>query len=189
MFCGSKRHPRKFCPARSVTYFKCFKRGHFSKVCCSKRPLCKNDTIANAMIMGIFANVVHSKVYIPVFVNGSKANALFDSGSTLSYLSNDLSKRLKLTLVASDSCAGLAVKGCIFRGIGKCLANIELNGQNYDDVSFTILEDLFTDVMLGQDFMSKHHNVNIHLGGPIPTFYPSTLQSVKTSSPVRLFEH
>ena len=112
MFCENKRHPRKFCPARSVTGFKYSKRGHFSKVCRSNLPSSKNDTTANAMIMGISANVTHSKVNIPVFVNGSKANALFDTGSTLSHLSNDLAKRLKLKLEASDSCIGLAVKGC-----------------------------------------------------------------------------
>ena len=86
MFCGNKRHPRKFCPARNVTCFKCSKGGHFSKVCRSKLPFCRNDTTANAIIMEISANVAHSKVNIPVFVNGSKANALFDTGSTLESL-------------------------------------------------------------------------------------------------------
>ena len=36
MFCGNKRHPRKMCPARMITCFKCSKKGHFAKVCRSK---------------------------------------------------------------------------------------------------------------------------------------------------------
>ena len=56
-------------------------------------------------------------------------------------------------------------------------------------MSFTVLDDLFTDVILGQDFMNKHQNVNIHLGGPMPTLRLGTLQFVKTSIPIRLFEH
>ena len=36
IFCGHKRHPRKMCPARNVTCFKCSKKGHFAKKCHSK---------------------------------------------------------------------------------------------------------------------------------------------------------
>ena len=37
--------------------------------------------------------------------------------------------------------------------------------------------------------MNKHQNVNIHLGGPLPTFHLGALQAVKTPTTVRLFEH
>ena len=157
-------------------------------MCRSKSPLDNNGTSANATILGITSNAAHSKVNVPVFVNGSQANAFFDTDSTLSHLSKGFSKLLKLDLKASDCCVGLAVKGCSSNGLGKCCANIELNGQTYDDVSFTVLDDLFTDVILGKNFMNKHQNVNIHLGGPILTLHLGTLQSVKTS-PIRLFEH
>ena len=38
----------------------------------------------------------HSKLNIPVSVSGVEANALVDTGSTLSHLSDRLVKRLKL---------------------------------------------------------------------------------------------
>ena len=189
MFCGNKRHPRKFRSAKSVTFFKCSKRGHFIKVCRSKSPLGNNGTSVNALIMEIISNAANSKVNVSVFVNGSQANALFDPGSTLSHLSEDFSELLELDLEASDCCVGLAVKGCSSKDLVKCCANVELNGQTYDDVSFTVLNALFTDVILGQDFMNKDQNVNIHLVGPMPTLHLGTLQSVKTFTPIRLFEH
>ena len=37
--------------------------------------------------------------------------------------------------------------------------------------------------------MDKHQNVNIHLGGPLPTLHLGALDAVKTSTPVRLFQH
>ena len=37
--------------------------------------------------------------------------------------------------------------------------------------------------------MDKHRNVNIHLGGPLPTLHLVTLAAVKTSNPARLFQH
>ena len=33
LYCGNKKHPRKFCPAKDVICFNCSKRGHFLKVC------------------------------------------------------------------------------------------------------------------------------------------------------------
>ena len=59
MFCGNERHPHTFCPAKSVTCFKCSKRGRFSKVCRSKSPLDNDGTSANATIMGITVNAAH----------------------------------------------------------------------------------------------------------------------------------
>ena len=54
---------------------------------------------------------------------------------------------------------------------------------------FTVLKDLLTDVIIGQDFMDKHQNVNIHLGGPLPTLHLGGLEAVKMSTPIRLFQH
>ena len=50
----------------------------------------------------------HSKVNVPMYVNGVKANALIDTGSTLSHLSREFYKRLKVDLQNSDcSIAGV----------------------------------------------------------------------------------
>lgn len=35
-FCGGLCHPRSTCPAREATCNKCFKKGHFARVCRSK---------------------------------------------------------------------------------------------------------------------------------------------------------
>ena len=48
---------------------------------------------------------------------------------------------------------------------------------------------MLIDVILGQVFMFKHQIVNIHLGGPLPTLHLGALDAVKTSTPVRLFQH
>ena len=189
MFCGNKRHPRKFCPARNVECFKCAKKGHFSKVCRSKLIPGKETNDTAATILRIKSKIARSEVNVEVIVNGVKANALIDTGSTLSHLSSELSKRLKLELADSHHFVGLAIKGCTSKSLGKCLVDIELKGRCYHKVSFTVLEDLLTDVVLGQDFMNKHQNVDIYLGGPLPTLHLGALQTVKSSTPVLLFEH
>ena len=141
------------------------------------------------MLMGIEATTTNSKVNVEVSVNRKNANALIDTGSTLSHLSSEFSKRLNIELENCDCSVGLAVKNYSSKGLGKCAAEVKLNGQIYNQVSFTVLEDLLTDVILGQDFMNQHQNVNIHLGGPLPTLHLGALQAVKTRTPVHLFEH
>ena len=187
IFCGNSRHPHKFCPANNRICFKCSKRGHFSKMCRSKL-VKKNETTTTASLMGL-STISHSKVNIEVLINGLEANALLDTGSSLSHLSYAFCKKLKLDLDKSRCSVGLAINGYTSKGVGKCVANVKLNKQNYDQVSFIVLKGLLTDVILGQDFMDKHQNVNIHLGGPLPTLHLGALDAVKTSTPVRLFQH
>ena len=54
---------------------------------------------------------------------------------------------------------------------------------------YTVLNDLLADVVSGQDFINKHQNVNIHLGGPMPTLDIGALNTVKTSMSIRPFQH
>ena len=100
------------------------------------------------MLMGIEATTTNSKVNVEVFVNGKNANAVIDTGSTLSHFSSEFSKRLNIDLENCDCSIGLAVKSYSSKGLGKCAAAVKLNGQIYNQVSFTVLEDLLTDVIL-----------------------------------------
>ena len=52
-----------------------------------------------------------------------------------------------------------------------------------------LLEGLLTNLILDRDFMDKHQNIKIHLGGLLPTFHLGALEAVKMSTPVRLFQH
>ena len=153
IFCGNSRHPRKFCPANNKICFKCSKRGYFSRMCRSKQ-VKKNETSTIASLMGL-PTISHSKVNIEVVINGVEANALLDTGSSLSHLSYAFCKKLKLDLDKSRCSVGLAINGYTSKGVGKCVANVKLNKQNYDQVLFIVLKGLLTDVILGQDFYGQ----------------------------------
>ena len=61
------------------------------------------------------------------------------------------------------SCSvGLAINEYTSKGVGKCIANVRLNNQNYDQLLFIVLKSLLTDAVLGQDFIYEHQNVNLH---------------------------
>ena len=65
MYCGNKKHPRKFCPAKDVICFNCLKKGHFSKVCCLKDGTTKRPDVSSALLLGLkpyYCNLTYSKV-------------------------------------------------------------------------------------------------------------------------------
>ena len=190
MYCGNKKHPRKFCPAKVVICFNCSKREHFSKVCRLKIKTIERPDASTASLFELKLDChsrTYSKVNRKVSINDVEANALIDTGSTLSHLSKRFSKFLNLELEESDCSISLAFKGHISKGLGRCKADVHLNGKEYKKVSFTVLDDLLTDAILGQDFMARHKNVKIHFGGEIPTWHLGALQAIKTSTPVKLF--
>ena len=132
----------------------------------------------------------HNKVNISIKINGVQhANALIDTGSTLSHLSDSFRKRLKLKLQNSNQSIGFAVKGCSSSSVGTCKVKVELKGESYDEVPMTVLKNLLTDAILGQDFIELHQSVNIHFGGFKPALHLGALQLIKTSTPVKLFKH
>ena len=119
----------------------------------------------------------HNKVNISTKINGVHANALNDTGSTSSHLSDSFRKRLKLKLQNSNQSIGLAVKDCSLSSVETCDVKVELKGESYDKVPMTVLKNFLTDAILEQDFMKLHQSVNIHFGGFKPALHLGALQS------------
>ena len=128
---------------------------------------------------------------IPISVNGISVFAVVDTGSTLSHISDNLTRKLGLQLqkAANNYCVGLAVKGNSSPSLGSCKCNIEVNGSTYKDVNFIVLKDLVSDVILGQDFMDLHKSISIQFGGSKPDLHLGVLRTVTTTTPVSLFKH
>jgi len=101
----TKRHERSRCPAKDKVCFKCEKRGHFSRVCRSRSVKSKSNC-ASSLLMQIKPESTGSasKLKIPVQINGVAANALVDTGSTLSHLSERFVKVLDLKLQKRSHC-------------------------------------------------------------------------------------
>ena len=77
-YCGNKKHPRKFCPAKDVICFNGSKRGHFSKVCRLKFETTERPDASTASLFGLKSDChsrTYSKVNRKVSINGVEANA------------------------------------------------------------------------------------------------------------------
>ena len=122
-------------------------------------------------------------------LNGQPVNALLDTGAINSHINEEIVKRLELPVTKTFTCVNLAVKGCSSQTIGACKATVELQQQKYKNFSFTVLKDLLTDVVLGQDFMNQHKAVSIHFGGTEPPLHLNVLKALKVTNPPLLFQY
>ena len=169
-------------------------KGHFSKVCRS-RATSPAKTFTAALTTGVMTISAQStvdptsKTSIVVELNGTPVNALLDTDASNSHVNEEATKRLNLEIAESTACIGLAVKGCAQKNFGTCKATVGLQQRIYKEVPFTVLKDLLTDVVRGQDFMYQHEAVNIHFGCAEPPLNLSALKPLMVSQPPNLFQY
>ena len=72
---------------------------------------------------------------------------------------------------------------------GVCSTSVDLQGGEYSDVNFSIMDGVLWDVILGRDFLCKHKSVSFMFDGPHPPLNLGTLKPLKDVEPARLFEH
>ena len=190
-YCGNKRHPCKDCPANDSVCFKCKKQGHFAKACRSRdaRRGETTATLQQSHAVGSVFNLdqnVNGKINIAFQLNGEPVNALFD---TISHVSEAVAKRLNLQITDDSTCIDLALKGCCSKSISNCEATVQLQHRKYDKILFSLLKDLLTDVVLGQDFVLQHEKVSTHFGGEKPSLNLNALKALKTPKPPKLFQY
>ena len=112
-----------------------------------------------------------------------------NTGSTLSHIRDQLRRQLNLEFPESNCGVSLAVKGCSSKSLRLCKTNVEVKGREYNDVRFTVLKDLVSEVILGQDFTDLHQSIHIHFGGSKPALHLGALRTVSATTPVSLFKH
>ena len=170
-FCGNSNHPRSRCPARDAVCSKCQKKGHFAKVCRSKK-ISKNKVSAAAWsptLATVGAPESLSKSLGTVTVEGLEVKALFDSGSTESFIHPRLVEKAALTIHPSSGTVSMATSVSSTVSItGTCTANLTYQGREYAGYRLSVLPGLCADLILGLDFQSQHSSVTFHYGGSEP---------------------
>ena len=111
------------------------------------------------------------KAVCTIIINGSKAQALVDTGSSESFISSELVQKHKWPLLPSEGCGevSMAATSLTSKVLGICKARIELSDQRvYDGVTLSVIQDLCCDVILGHNFLKQHSVVEIPFGGSMP---------------------
>ena len=167
-FCGNSNHPRSECPAHDAVCSNCQKKGHFAKVCCGRK-ISKNKISAAAWsptLATVGAPESLSKSLGTVIIEGLEVKALFNSGSTESFIHPRLVERVALTVHRSSGTVSMATSVSSTVSItGACVATLSYQGRKYAGYKLSVLPGLCADLILGLDFQSQHSSITFHYGG------------------------
>ena len=118
--------------------------------------------------------------------------ALVYSGSTFSsFIDKSLVHQLDIKVIPAEGEIYLANSSFTTKIEGECLINFTLDNRVYENVSIEkvlVMENLYADVMLGQDFMERHKSVVFTFNEKEPTLQVSALTPMEVP-PQSLFMH
>ncbi|XP_045130528.1 uncharacterized protein LOC123515737 [Portunus trituberculatus] len=185
-FCGLRRHPRTKCPAWEAMCHKCQKKGHFAKVCRSKGVNAAITPTNNATLATVTSaatpSVLRSAV-VQISINDMEIDGLIDSGSSQSFVHPDIVKRHSLRVQQSKSAVTIASTSFSTQTFGFCTVDLKVNGRTYESVRLTVLPQLCSNVILGQDFQKLHDSVTLAYGGHLPPLVVCGLNVLNVDPP------
>jgi len=184
-FCGYKRHPRDKCPAKDASCMNCGKKGHYARVCKSTQKGNKSTSAALYPQRKVTAAAPSnlSKAIIKVRINGLRADALIDTGSSDSFVNSSLAKDRKWQIHPTDNTVCMASTSLRTSAHGYCIVELEVKSYTYRNVRVLVLRDLCADVILGHNVLRQHVSVEIPFGGDKPRLTLNALTTAEVAPP------
>ena len=168
-FCGNNIHNRQNCPARDCTYNKCGKIGQFAKVCQAKSKSSQPASVCpvadtppsastSASVYPTLATISAAipeglqKSVLKIEVNEHSVEALIDTGSTDSFMSQKLASKLQLSVSPVTSVVTMADASLQAEVVGYSIVNLKIaDNYFYENVKLSILEKPCNEVLIGLD--------------------------------------
>ena len=184
--CGNSKHSRSKSPARDTICNKCQKRGHFAKVCRGKAS--KSSEVSAPLWPPTLATVgtpqALKRSTATVVVNKDwSVQALFDSGSSESYIHPSLVEVAAISVNPSVGQVSMATSSSSTKTEGSCSVTIKYQGQTYKDFRLSVMPGLCSDLILRIDFQSQHDSVTFMYGGTKPPLSVSSLTTLNIEPP------
>jgi transposase InsO family protein len=126
------------------------------------------------------------KSIVEIKVNGTKLNALIDTGSSLSFINHALVEKCRIKSLPYFGKIAMANSSLSAEPTGRCNANIEIEGYTYKGAAMLIMKNLCSDVIIGHNILQRHSSVNIAFQGPQPPLEICSLAIAKVP-PISLF--
>lgn len=192
-FCGSNTlHQRPKCPAFNAICQLCSKKGHFANVCRGSQhvnSITTDELTETNTISTISAASPSSlqKATIRVTVNNNPADALIDTGSSVSFIDNNLAKKLNLKLNTCKQAITLASLSYISFVSGSCAVTLKIGDHTYKEQKLLIIENLCADLIIGHDVLKYHKFLEFNFGGTRDTLKVCVMQA--SVPPALLFTH
>ncbi|XP_064072074.1 uncharacterized protein LOC135193461 [Vanessa tameamea] len=170
-FCGGNIHQRIKCPAFKVTCQLCSKQGHFAKVCRSG-----NQQTVNVLTTDTSLHYSHESFLaaspsslqnatVPIFINNIRADALIDTGSSVSFINKKLVQIMNLKIKPCKQIITLASLTHVSFVEGMCHATVKLQHHIYQQRQLLIVNNLCADIIIGHDILKDHSKLEFKFGG------------------------
>ena len=166
-FCGFAKHHRSRCPAREAECNRCGKKGHFQKVCKSA-PAQKPSAAMYSQLSALTAAVGPlglESALIPIVVNGKKLTGLIDTGSSESYINQNIPTDLGWKVHPSRTLINMASTNLTKQTSGHCNVKLTYKDKTYKGVKLSLLPNLCSEVILGHDFLKVHSDLIMSFKG------------------------
>ena len=101
-------------------------------------------------------------------MNNVRINALIDSGSTHSFINQQVVEQLALPVIKTLVQVSMASQSHSNSVSGYCVSDISISDRLYKQVKLFVLDNLCADIILGLDFQMVHQYVQFNFGGKEP---------------------
>lgn len=190
-FCGNQRHPtRRLCPAVESNCLKCGKKGHFAKVCrgtssnnAAIMTFDRTDEISSCLMLAASGVKLCTR---PVTINGISVKALIDTGSTASFIDEEIIKQYDLPTKPWRQDVTMASSSHTSQITQVCPATLTLDKQIIPEIQFRVMKSLCCNVILGHDVLEQYSKLEVEFGGHMPPLKLFALEEAHID-PVDLF--
>ena len=123
---------------------------------------------------------------IDAYVDNKHVNALIDTGSSDSFICNRLVRSFNLNPIPTRSSVCMAESTITVKVLGNFTVDLQINDTNYGKIKLSVLENLCSDVIIGQDILSQHQELIVEFGGSKPPLSVCGLSTMNVE-PLSLF--
>nr|XP_037872947.1 uncharacterized protein LOC119629806 [Bombyx mori] len=168
-FCGGQIHPRKNCPAFEKTCQLCNKKGHFATVCRSSSKSTNSVVIGTEDLSACITAASPSslrKATVPAYIRGIRAEALLDTGSSISFINDNFARLCGLKRKSCNQTISMASLNYTSQVEGQTWQTLKIGNHRYDNVNLLIVKNLCADIIIGHDVLEEHSSLEFSFGGP-----------------------
>ena len=178
-WCGGIIHSKNKCPARNSVCRQCGRKGHWQKVCNSrKKPFnnhvaglqdtrAENECDSSCASLFQLAALNNPCNLIPILVDGHATEALLDTGADKTFISADFALQNSIVFDRRNSGTVRLADNSRLKLLGSHTAEIQWDGRIYASKA-TIAKNLVAPVILGLDILGQHKAITMKFQGQMP---------------------
>ena len=141
------------------------KVGHFVKCCLSKKKSANCNGQPSLATTTALQSTFLNHVLAEITLNNITTQALVDTGSTNSYVSEEFVKKHNLPNKTVNYVANMANSMLQTEIMGVCYLNLTFSEYAYNNFQFFVMSNLIADSIIGDNLLQQHKSVTFQFGG------------------------